>query len=91
MSDFINGCTKKSVIKNIEEIVRDLKLTVISVMNNQGKSKTIDDIVDLVLFQCSVDSYDIIRREYDGNTEASYLVEKMIGEFLIGGQNEVKQ
>lgn len=73
-----------SQIREHSEIVRDLKLDVLAIMHSyDGYNKGVAWIVAKVLSDNKLYSTEVIRREYDGNSEAGWLIEKMIGEFLI--------
>lgn len=62
-----------------EQIVSELITTVKSVMYN---NEAIRKIVKTILDDVGIEPTTVLRRDHDGVSEASWLVEKMIGEYL---------
>lgn len=71
VSDRMNSELVEELRGNVRELVRDKKF--------------IEKIVAKAISRTGIEPDTVLRRDYDGNSEVSLLVEKMIGEFLIEG------
>lgn len=80
------GKDLEKVGQDDNEIVADLRLSVVSIMHTDGKDMSINFIVKTILKEANINPRSELRRAYDGMSQADWLVEKMIGEFLIDGK-----
>jgi hypothetical protein len=72
------------------EMIAELRSAVISRMNTDGKKMAINRLVKEIISEVGLEPTSVLRRAHDGCSQVDWLIEKMIGEFLIDGQQGVR-
>ena len=71
-SGSLNDSVVEELRSNVKKLIQDKKF--------------VEKIVSKAIHETGIERSTVLRRAYDGNSEAEFLVEKMIGEFLSEGK-----